>query len=146
MNVKQISVLLDDTPGTLFDLTKVLAEKSVSIRAITVANSTNTSTVRLIVDNVVYASNLIKSAGFDLSFADVLATEIPNVPGGLHQVLGVLRENGVNIDYMYAVGENYSLYSKNICIVFKFDDNKLAEQVLTDAGIRLLGHGDLSVL
>ena len=146
VNVKQIAVQLKHVPGTLWQMTNVLAEHGISIRALTVANSTDTSTVRLIVDNVIYASEVLKKAGFTLSFSSVLATEIPNIPGGLNHVLEILKDGNVNIDYMYAVGEKFSPYSKNVCIVFNFTDNKHAADVLAAAGIRLLGHGDLSVL
>ena len=57
MNVKQISVELKHVPGTLHEMTNILADNGISIRALTVANSTDTSTVRIIVDNVIWASS-----------------------------------------------------------------------------------------
>ena len=95
VNVKQIAVQLKHVPGTLWQMTNVLAEHGISIRALTVANSTDTSTVRLIVDNVMYASEVLKKAGFTLSFSSVLATEIPNIPGGLNHVLEILKDGHV---------------------------------------------------
>ena len=135
MNVKQISVILDNMPGKLFDVTDILAHNGVSIRALSVMDNAGTSTLRLIVDNVMYVSELLKKGGFVLSFADVVVAEIPNVPGGLNQVLSVLKKGDVNIDYMYAGGEKYSVFSRNTCIVFKFDDNDNAAKVLAAAGI-----------
>ena len=135
MNIKQISVILDNMPGKLFDVTDILAHNGVSIRALSVMDNAGTSTLRLIVDNVMYVSELLKKGGFVLSFADVVVAEIPNVPGGLNQVLAALKKGNVNIDYMYAVGEKYSVFSRNTCIVFKFDDNDNAAKVLAAAGI-----------
>ena len=146
MNVKQISVLLDNTPGKLYDMTTVLADENISIRALTVANSTDASTVRFIVDNVIWTSSVLRDAGFDVSFSDVIAVEVPNVPGGLNTVLSVLRDGGVNIEYMYDVGCRYSGYGGHVCIVFKFTDNEKAIEVLNVAGVRMLGQGDLAAI
>ncbi len=143
MNVKQISVVLDNIPGALCKMTDVLAEKRISIRALTVADSADFSTVRLIVDNVLWASSVLTKAGFRVSSTDVLAVEVMNVPGGLNKLLHLLREAGVNIEYMYAIGGRYSSFGGNICLVFKFADSERAAEVLTSGGIRLLGHGDL---
>ncbi|MBQ7220586.1 MAG: hypothetical protein IJS28_06355 [Synergistaceae bacterium] len=144
MNVKQISVLLDNSPGKLCEMTEVLAEKRISIRALTVANSTDTSTVRLIVDNVIWTSSVLRDAGFTVSFSDVLAVEVPNVPGGLTGVLSILKAGGVNIEYMYDVGARQAVYGGHVCIMFRFSDNERAAEVLNDAGIRMLGQGELA--
>ena len=146
MNVKQISVLLDNMPGKLFDVTDILAHNGVSIRALSVMDNAGTSTLRLIVDNVMYVSELLKKGGFVLSFADVVVAEIPNVPGGLNQVLSILKKGEVNIDYMYAVGEKYSVFSRNPCIVFKFTDNSRANKILSSAGILTLDLMELATL
>ena len=144
MNVKQISVVLDNVPGTLCEMTNVLAEKSINIRAITVADSADFSTVRIIVDNVLWASSVLAKAGFRVSSADVLAVEVLNVAGGMSKVLQVLKDGDVNIEYMYDIGGKYSSFGGNTCLVFKFTDNERAAEVLTSAGIRLIGHGELA--
>ena len=146
MNVKQISVLLDNTPGKLYEITTVLTSHNIGIRAITVANSTDTSTVRFIVDNVIWTSSVLKGAGFVVSVADVVAIEAPNVPGSMNKVLELFRDNNVNIEYMYHVAGKYSINSGHICIVFKFTDNEAAIEALNAAGIRMLGHGELAVM
>ena len=144
MNVKQISVVLDNVPGALCKMTDVLAEKRISIRALTVADSADFSTVRLIVDNVLWASSVHTKAGFRVSSTDVLAVEVLNIPGGLNKFLHLLKESGVNIEYMYAIGGRYSSFGENICLVFKFADNERAAEVLASAGIKLIGHGELA--
>lgn len=146
MNVKQISVCLDNGPGTLYSMTNVFADKGISIRALTVAQSSDTSTVRIIVDNVIWASSVLRNMGFDVTTTDVVAVEVPNIPGGLNQVLKVIKDGYVNIEYLYAVGSKYAHNLKNSCIIFKFTDNEQAIDVLTSAGIRLLCHGDLATL
>ena len=122
MNVKQISVELKHVPGTLHEMTNILADNGISIRALTVANSTDTSTVRIIVDNVIWASSVLRGAGFAMTCSEVVAVEVPNIPGGLNHVLSILKDGNVNIEYMYHVGEKYSAFGGSICIIFKFTD------------------------
>ena len=146
MNVKQISVQLEHVPGTLYEMTTVLADNGISIRALTVAQSTDTSTVRIIVDNVIWASSVLRNMGFEPTYTDVIAVEVPNIPGGLNKVLEVLKNGYINIEYLYDVGTKYSHNIRKTCIIFKFSDNDRAIEVLNAAGIKMLGHGDLSAL
>lgn len=146
MNVKQISVELDHGPGTLYSMTTVLADKGINIRALTVAQSSATSTVRIIVDNVIWASSVLRNMGFDVTSTDVVAVEVPNIPGGLNKVLKVITDGHINIEYLYAVGSKYACNVEHSCIIFKFTDNEQAVDVLISAGIRLLCHGDLATM
>ena len=146
MNVKQISVELDHVPGTLYEMTTVLANNGINIRALTVAQSTDTSTVRIIVDNIIWASSVLRNMGFEPIYTEVIAVEVPNIAGGLNRILEVLKNGYINIEYLYNIGTKYAHNSRNTCIIFKFTDNEKAVEVLNSAGIRLLGHGDLSAL
>ena len=146
MNVKQISVELDHVPGTLYEMTTVLANNGINIRALTVAQSTDTSTVRIIVDNVIWASSVLRNMGFEPIYTEVIAVEVPNIAGGLNRILEVLKNGYINIEYLYNVGTKYAHNSRNTCIIFKFTDNDRAIDVLNAAGIKMLSHGDLSAL
>ena len=146
MNIKQISVELEHVYGTLYEMTTVLANNGINIRALTVAQSTDTSTVRIIVDNVIWASSVLRNMGFAPASTEVIALEVPNIPGGLNKVLEVLKNGQINIEYLYAVGSKYAHKVNNMCVIFKFTDNDRAMEVLNSAGIRMLGHGDLAAL
>ena len=146
MNVKQISVQLKHVSGTLYEMTTVLANNGINIRALTVAQSTDTSTVRIIVDNVIWASSVLRNMGFAPTSTEVIAVEVPHSPGGLNKVLEVLKNGYINIEYLYNVGTKYAHNSRNTCIIFKFTDNDRAIDVLNAAGIKMLSHGDLSAL
>ena len=137
MEIKQISVELDHVPGTLWEMTNVLAAKNVNIRALTVLNSTEKSTVRLIVDNVLWTASALREAGFGVEFTDVLAVDVPNVSGGLNKVLEILKNAGVNIEYLYDVGHKYYFNMKDACIVFKFTDNERAYSALKEAEVKV---------
>ena len=97
MNVKQISVVLNNCPGTVLGMAKTLSEHKIDMRAITVADSSTFTTVRLIVDNVLWASSVLKDAGFTVSLNDVIAVEVPDVTGGLAKVLEVLSNADINV-------------------------------------------------
>lgn len=144
MNVKQISVQLNHVPGTLYEMTTVLANNGINIRALTVAQSTDTSTVRIIVDNVIWASSVLRNMGFEPAYTEVIAVEVPNIAGGLNKILEVLKNGYINIEYLYNVGTKYTYNST--CIIFKFSDNEKAVEVLNAAGIKMLGQGDFSAL
>lgn len=144
INVKQISIVLDNHPGRLMEVAGVLAENNININAITVSESSDYAIVRIIVDNVLWTASVLKRAGFIASFTDVIAMEVPNVPGGLISVLKVMKGAGINIEYMYAVQDNKN--PDNTCMVFKVSDIASAEYTLQAAGIKLLSQGELAEL
>ncbi len=102
MSIKQISVFMENKPGTLEEMTEVLAKNNIDMRAISVAETEDFGIARLIVDDVYETTTVLKDAGFVNRLSDVLAVEIPDVPGGLNKVLKTLSAAQVNLEYMYA--------------------------------------------
>jgi len=102
MSIKQISVFMENKPGTLEEMTDVLAKNNIDMRAISVAETEDFGIARLIVDDVYETTTVLKDAGFVNRLSDVLAVEIPDVPGGLNKVLKTLSAAQVNLEYMYA--------------------------------------------
>ena len=141
MNVKQISVFLDNKPGCVAEMINVLDKHNTYIRALTVVDTSEFSMVRLIVDNALWTVNILKEAGFKAYFTDVLATEIPNTPRAFGYILDVLKNAGVNIEYMYAIMGSKSV--SNVCMIWKVNSNEAAIDALNKAGIRILGQGDI---
>ena len=141
MSVKQISVFMENKPGALLSMTTVLAESRIDMRAFTLAETSDFGIVRIIVNDVYKASTVLKDMGFVYSISSVLGVVIPDVPGGLNQVLQILTEEDVNVEYMYAFQG-----SKNIngaYMIFKVADAKKAASVLTGRGIKLIDQEDL---
>ena len=99
MSVKQISVFLENKPGTLLEMTGVLAEKDVDMRALSLAETSDFGIARLIVDDVYAASTVLKENGFIHNITSVLCVCIPDEPGGLNKVLHLLSEAGINVEY-----------------------------------------------
>ena len=92
MSLKQISVFLENKPGTLLTMTGVLAQNHIDMRALSIAETKDFGIVRMIVDDVYDTATVLKGAGFVHSLTRVLGEMIPDEPGGLDKVLRVLAE------------------------------------------------------
>lgn len=101
MRIKQISVVMENIPGKLSGLSDVLGAEGINIRAITVADTSDLTTVRMIVDDPNKAVLVLESKGFNIRQREVLAVETPDHPGGLNAVLRPLRDAQINVHYLY---------------------------------------------
>ncbi len=101
MFIKQISIVLDNVPGAMSHVSEILGREGVNIRAISVADTSDISTVRFVVDDPVKAVNILKGNGFSTKETDVLAVETPDHPGGLNAVLKPLKAANINVHYLY---------------------------------------------
>ncbi len=143
MNVKQISVFLENKPGTLAEMTRALAENGIDMRAFSLAETSECGIARSIVDDVYKTVTVLKEGGFVYSLSDVLAVAVPDVPGGLDRVLRLLAEEKVNVEYMYAF---LARGSADAYMIFKVADEARAAAVLTAENIRLAEQEELSEL
>jgi hypothetical protein len=101
MTVRQISVILDNVPGKFLALSQFLGAEGINIRAISVADTSDISTVRFVTDDPDKTVNVLKSHGYLIKETEVLAVEVPDHPGGLQAVLKPLREADINVHYLY---------------------------------------------
>ena len=142
MTVNQISVFLENRPGTLTNMTALLAENGIDMRALSLAETNDFGIVRIIVDDVYKAATVLKDGGFVHKLTPVLAVLIPDEPGGLHRVLEVLTDAGVNVEYMYAFlggGDVDHAY-----MIFRVQDTKSACAALGARGIKLVFQDNIS--
>ncbi len=142
MTVNQISVFLENKPGTLTAMTGLLAESGIDMRALSLAETNDFGIVRIIVDDVYRATTVLKDGGFIHQLTPVLAVLIPDEPGGLYKVLAVLQEAKVNVEYMYAFlggGDVDHAY-----MIFRVQDTKAAGTALAAKGIRLVNQESIS--
>ena len=143
MNVKQISVFLENRPGALLEMVDALAKKGVNMRAFSLAETSDFGIARIIAGDVEKTSAALTEAGYVNSVAPVLAVEIPDRPGGLEQVLTALGNAQVNVEYMYAfVGPD----PQSAYMIFRVADNDRACAALTEAGVNLLEQETLETL
>ena len=103
MSIHQISVFLENRSGQLAEITRLLASENVDIRAISIAETSDYGLARMIVDDAQKASSILLQHGDILSMTPVWAVEVPDRPGGLAEVLGVLADSGVDVEYMYSL-------------------------------------------
>jgi hypothetical protein len=101
MFVKQISVSLDNNPGTFLTVSDCLGAEGINIRAISVADTSDISTVRFVPDDPQKTITVLKSAGYSVREKDVVAVEIPDHPGALEAVLKPLKQAEINVLYLY---------------------------------------------
>ncbi len=102
MVIDQISVFLENKPGRLSEVTALLAQEKVSIRALSLADTSDFGILRLIVDNTEKASEVLKANNITVRISKVLAVDLDDQPGALHNKILELSEHGINIEYMYA--------------------------------------------
>ena len=136
MSIKQISVFVENKPGSMSAMTAVLAENNINMRALSLAETSDFGIVRIIVDDIYKATTVLKDAGYIHSVTDVIAVGLPNIPGGLNKVLNILEGAGLNIEYMYAfLGKKERNHAY---MIFRVQDDALATATLKAEGIRIL--------
>lgn len=101
MSVKQISISLDNAPGKFLSVSECLGTEGINIRAISVADTSDISTVRFVTDDPTKTVNVLRSRGYAVKETEVIAVEVPDHPGGLRAVLKPLREANINVLYLY---------------------------------------------
>ena len=101
MCVKQTSISLDNVPGRFLEVSEFLGTEGINIRAISVADTSDVSTVRFVADDPEKTTNVLRSHGYSVKETDVIAVEVPDHPGGLQAVLKPLKRANINVHYLY---------------------------------------------
>ncbi|HPB38724.1 MAG TPA: ACT domain-containing protein [Syntrophorhabdus sp.] len=136
MFIKQISIVLDNVPGAMSHVSEILGREGVNIRAISVADTSDISTVRFVVDDPVKAVNILKANGFSTKETDVLAVETPDHPGGLNAVLKPLKVAGINVHYLYP---HLGGVGGQAVVILGVDRLEEAQKVLQENWVKTLG-------
>ncbi|UCG79959.1 MAG: ACT domain-containing protein [Desulfobacterales bacterium] len=135
MRVEQISVFLENRAGRLAEITRVLGDAGVNIRALSLADTSDFGILRLIVNDNDKATAVLKERGFTVGKTNVVAVEVEDSPGGLNQILEILSKENINVEYMYAFVQHTG---ENAVIIFRFDDTDVAVKLLLDNNIKVL--------
>ena len=135
MQVEQISVFLENKTGRLSEVTGILSEADINIRALALADTSDFGVLRLIVDNNERAISVLKENGFTVGKTEVVAAEVEDKPGGLHNILRTLRAQGINVEYMYAYVRHTS---QDAVMIFRFDNIQGAIEVLKKNGVTVI--------
>lgn len=142
MSIKQISVFLENKPGTLDKLMAVMAGANIDLRALSLAETKDFGIARMIVDDAFGALNVLKEKDFIASLTPVLAFAVPDEPGGLSKLLTRFTAAGVNIEYMYAFLDIRQV--GQACMIFRVSDTEASEKALVNSGLKPLTQEDFS--
>ncbi len=132
MKVEQISVFLENKSGRIAEVTGILAESGINIRALSLADTSDFGVLRMIVDNNQKAEEALKKHNFTVGKTFVVAVEIEDKPGGLYKILSILHKVSINVEYMYAFVQPNS---KNAVMIFRFEKLEEAVRVLQENGV-----------
>lgn len=138
--MKQISVFVENRPGSLMQVTSALSEAKINIRAIASFDTPEFGILRLVVDQPAEAKESLTTQGFVVRVQDVIGAELKDEKGNLNQMLKILADGQISIGYIYSfvIREN-----KSPVMVFHSDDNEKAKAVLKEAGIPLIDNEEL---
>ncbi|RKY60785.1 MAG: amino acid-binding protein [Candidatus Latescibacterota bacterium] len=132
MTAKQLSIFLENRSGRLHEVTEVLGQAGINIRALSLADTSDFGILRLIVDKPDEAYRKLRDAGFTVRETDVLAVEVSDQPGGLARVLEIFKDGGINVEYMYAFVEKSG---ENAVVIFRTEDIKRSSELLQAHGV-----------
>ena len=135
MLVEQIAVFLENKSGRLAEITSILADNDINIRALSVADTADFGILRLIVDKVEKAKTVLRENGFTVGKTQVIAVEVEDKTGGLARVLQCLKEAGINVEYMYAF---VNKTGENAVLIFRFEKMQEAIDQLQKGGFTIL--------
>ncbi|QGY41349.1 ACT domain-containing protein [Pseudodesulfovibrio cashew] len=135
MKVDQLSIFLENRAGRLAEVTRLLAEAEVNIRALSLADTSDFGILRLIVSDFEKAKAKLKENGFTVGRTSVVAVEVADSPGGLHNILSMLQDAGINVEYMYAFVQQSG---DSAVLILRFDR--------TEQGIELLQKNNITII
>ncbi|MDR3279265.1 MAG: ACT domain-containing protein [Synergistaceae bacterium] len=140
MIVDQISVFIENRPGTLAEATAILGDAGIDMRALSIADTSDFGVLRVIVNDPKRALELLKKAGFVVSITPVLAVSLADTPGSLAKLLRILSDGSVSVEYAYAF---ITRKEGNAYVILRVENNDLAHDILAKEGINILLDGSI---
>jgi len=146
MKLQQLSLFLENRPGNVRKACRTLAESGINIETMSLADTEQFGILRILVKEWKAAKEEFEKNGIVVKISEVVALEVKHQPGGLADVLDVLDEAGLNIEYMYGFFRNPSpnlAVADGAVIVFRFDNPDQAIEKLQAKGIKIIGNTEL---
>ena len=142
MLTKQLSVFIENRQGRLGEVLGVLKENKVNILSLSLADTTEYGLLRLIVNNPALGKEKLTEEGFSTMLTDVIVLKINHEAGSLQNLLTVLSDNGINVEYMYGL----SIDGDEAYVVLKASNMQDADKVLVENGVKMLSCDEISCL
>ena len=143
MFVKQISVFLENTSGSLAGFTKQLGDHGIDLMSLSIADTTDFGILRCIVADYERAKQLLITAGYSVKITDVIAVSVADHPGALAGVLSALSSHNIGLEYLYSFFRNHGDHA---LIIIRVDQPAEAVDVLKNAGVKMLTQEDLQTV
>lgn len=128
MYIKQISVFLENKPGQLAELVRILADNNIDIQALSLAESNEYGVLRIIVDDAEKTKVILEKEGWMSKITNVVAVTVEDKPGSFTKILDAIASAGISLLYSYAF---YSGHGGNACMVLRSDDDGKLEKLLS---------------
>ncbi|MGD8369638.1 MAG: amino acid-binding protein [Desulfobacterales bacterium] len=143
MKLKQISIPIENSINRLYELTRLLADAGINLRALNLVDTGNFGELRILVSDLAAARQIAMQAQVPARVEEVVAVAIDDRPGEFSRLLHPLQRRGIQIRYAYACA---GVGAGTAVMVFSFTDNDRAVAILQQAGVRLLDSADLTEL
>ena len=139
--LKQVSIFAENKAGRVHAIMETLAKSEINVRAMAIAETAEFGIVRLIVNEPEKAKSVLRENGFTAKITDVVGVTVPDKFGALCEVVRILGENNVNIEYSYSL---MGCRHGNANILIRVKDSEKAAAILSQAGVKLFTQDDLS--
>lgn len=143
MAIKQLTVFVQNSKGSIVSVTDILAKNNINIRALSIAETEDFGILRLIVNDEISAEKVLEDEGYLIKVVDVVGVKIGDEPGKLTAALDVLDKADINVEYLYAF---MARTEKHAYVVLRVENNSDAEASLVNAGFKLITEADINKL
>ena len=140
MEIKQLSLFIENTPGALAKVARLLRDNNISIRTLSLADTHEFGILRLLIEEYEEAKKVLFQAGYAVKLTDVLALVVPDKAGGLAEVMECIDKHELSVEYMYAFTYGYD---NKAVIVCRFEDTDAAIQKLANEPIIVVKKDEL---
>ena len=140
MEIKQLSLFIENSPGALAKVARLLRDNNITIRSLSLADTHEFGILRLLIEEYEVAKKVLENAGYAVKLTDVVALVVPNKAGGLAEVTECIDKHNLSVEYMYAF--TYGHDNKAV-LVFRFEDTNLAIEKLANEPIKVVTKAEL---
>ena len=138
--IKQLSLFVENTPGSISKVCRILKDNDLSISTLSLADTSEFGILRLLIQDSDKAAQVLTAAGFVVKSAEVLALTVPNRAGGLSEIFDILDKHNLSVEYMYAFTAGKA---DKAIIVFRFEDPAAALKEIAGENVQLISAGEL---
>ncbi len=139
--IKQLSIFIQNKPGHLAEITELLAENDIDIRAIDVTEGNEFGILRLVTDHPYRAEHVLRDSDYLVNLSDVLAIEPEDKPGSLAGIFRRLKQENIDIRYIYSIIR--PIHGQNPTVIIKTSDNEKAKKALSEIGVTVVPSKDV---